>query len=248
MTADLGRDRVVVITGASRGLGAGMAEAMRARGVKLGLCARGEPAVAEATGAIVARRLDVRDAGAVEAFCGAVAEQLGPIDLWINNAGVLDPIAFVRDVDPAAFLDHLAVNVGGVLAGSQAYLRHLRAAGRRGVLVNVSSGAAQKPYPAWGAYCAGKAAVDLLTGVIDAEEDCVRAHAVAPGLIDTAMQARIRGLTAAQFPPVEKFLAVKAAERFNSPAFVADYLLRLAFAPQGDEPVVIRVPEEREDR
>src|SRR5690606_22108759 len=122
------------------------------------------------------------------------AAALGPIDLWINNAGVLDPIAFVRDLDPAAFQDHLAINVGGVLHGSQAYVRHLRAVGRTGVLVIVSSGAAQKPYPAWGAYCAGKAAVDLLTGVSAAEERCVRAHAVAPGLVDTAMQEKIRSL------------------------------------------------------
>jgi benzil reductase ((S)-benzoin forming) len=239
------KGRVVVITGASRGLGAGMAEAMRARGCRLGLCARGEPVIAEIAGEVVSRRLDIRDAAAVEAFCAAVAEALGPIDLWINNAGVLEPIAYVRDVDPAAFLDHLAINVGGVLAGSQAYVRHLRATGRRGVLVNVSSGAAQKPYPAWGAYCAGKAAVDLLTGVIAAEEPSVRAHAVAPGLIDTAMQSRIRELSPEEFPPVDKFLAIKAEERFNSPAFVADFLLSLAFSPQGDEPVVIRAPEER---
>lgn len=236
--------RVVVITGASRGLGAGMAEAMRARGLRLGLCARGAPVLDDDPGVVVSRRLDVTDADAVERFADTVAADLGPIDLWINNAGVLDPVAFVRAIDPAAFREHLAINLGGVLHGSQAFIRHLRARNRPGVLVNITSGAAQKPYAAWGAYCASKAAVDRLTEVIASEEPLVRAHAVAPGLVDTAMQEKLRGLTPEQFPLVDKFLAVKADDRFNSPAFVADWLLDLAFSAAGDEPVILRVPEE----
>jgi benzil reductase ((S)-benzoin forming) len=237
--------RVVVITGASRGLGAGMAEALLARGFRLGLCSRGAPTIAPAPGRVVSQRRDVRDPEAMAAFCQEVASELGPIDLWINNAGVLEPISFVRDVVPAAFVDHLAINVGGVLNGSQAFVRHIRATGRRlGVLINVTSGAAQKPYQGWGAYCAGKAAVDLLTRVIDAEEELVRAHAVAPGLIDTAMQATLRSLGPEQFPLVDKFIAIKERGQFNSPAYVADWLVALAFSPRGDEPVVLRVPEE----
>ncbi|MCA9623518.1 MAG: SDR family oxidoreductase, partial [Myxococcales bacterium] len=184
------RGKVVVITGASRGLGRGMADAMRERGVRLGLCARGQ--VTERSHDVFARSVDVTDGEAVMAFAGEVVDALGPIDLWINNAGVLEPIAFVRDVSSEDFQQHLAINVLGVLHGAQAYLAQLsrRPPGHKGVILNISSGAALKGYAGWSAYCAGKAALDRLSECLQAEEGAggLRVHSVAPGVIDTDMQ------------------------------------------------------------
>lgn len=213
---------------------------------RLGLCARSPIARADEDN-VVAQSVDVRDEAAVTAFAQRVAEDLGPIDLWINNAGVLDPIAFVGDLSPSALMDHLAINVGGVASGSKAFVQHLRARGGEGVLVNISSGAALKGYAGWGAYCAGKAAVDRLTECVQLEEaeHGLRAYAVAPGVIDTQMQTKIRGLTAEQFPMVEKFHDLKRRDAFNSPAFVAQQLLRIAFEPQSrPDTVVVRLPNE----
>jgi len=242
--------RTVVITGASRGLGAGMAQEMARLGLRLGLCARRAPALPDGLAAAdgVTQALDVRDAGAVHGFAAEVTRRLGRIDLWVNNAGVLDPIAFVRDLEPDALREHLEVNVLGVLHGSQAYVRHVRAHGQGGVLVNVSSGAAQKGYAAWGAYCASKAAVDRLSECVALEEAEVglRAYAVAPGVIDTAMQERIRSLTPEEFPMVEKFHQLKRDEAFNSPEYVARQLLSVAFDPSAcPDEVVVRLPPER---
>lgn len=246
MTSADQQSRVVVITGASRGLGAGMAEWFLARGDRVGVCARGSLELSGRPG-VVARRLDMRDDAAVDGFAAAVVAELGPIDLWINNAGVLDPIAFVRQLDTAALLDHLAINVGGVLAGSRAFVQHQRSTGRAGVLVNLSSGAALKGYAGWGAYCAGKAAVDRLTECIALEEQggALRAYAVAPGVVDTGMQDKIRSLSAAQFPAVEKFKDLKRREAFNRPPFVAQQLAAIAFDPAArPDSVVVRLPNE----
>ena len=235
--------KVVVITGASRGLGAGMARTMTDHGVRLGLCARTRCAIGAD---VLSAEIDVRDAAGVSGFAADVVKRFGHIDLWINNAGVLDPVRFVRELDTEALTEHLAITVAGVLHGSRAFIEHLRTSGRQGVLINISSGAAQKGYAGWGAYCAGKAAVDRLTECIQLEEaDHLRAYAVAPGVIDTDMQRAIRGMSAAQFPAVDKFLALERDAAFNKPAFVAEHLLRIAFdeSTRPDQ-VVLRLPRQ----
>ncbi len=244
--------KVAVITGASRGIGAGLAEDFAARGMRLGLCSRGPAAMPEGPG-VVTRRLDVGEDGALQDFGAAVAAEFGRIDLWINNAGVLDPVLPVRELSGEALEAHLRINLTGVLYGTQAFLRHLAARGASaadpGVLINVSSGAAWHGYAGWGAYCAGKAALDRLTETVQLEEAerGLRAYAVAPGVVDTAMQQRIRGCSPEVFPTLDKFLELKATESFNTTPFVAEHLLKIAFDPAArPEEVVVRLPAEKE--
>lgn len=244
-TSDAGK-KVVVITGASRGLGLGVAEAMARRGARLGLCARTKPELDVEGAEVHSASVDVRDGAAVQRFGDEVVEKFGPVSLWINNAGVLDPIAFVRDLSADALRAHLDVNVVGVLHGTQTYIRLLRASGGGGVLVNISSGAARRGYAGWGAYCSGKAAVDRLTECVQLEEEALglRAHSVAPGVIDTAMQALIRSKTPEEFPAVQRFLDMKRDQAFSSTAYVADRLWDLAFAPDVSQDVVVGFPPE----
>ena len=241
-------DRVAVITGASRGLGAGMAARFADVGLRLGLCARSEPAVPDggAAARVVTAAVDVTDAAAVDRFHAAVVDSFGRIDLWINNAGLLDPIGPLRDADPGAVAANIQANVMGVLNGSATFARHVRGRDGGGVLVNISSGAATSVYPGWGPYCASKAAVDHATRVVAAEEaDAgLRAYAVAPGVVDTAMQAAIRETPADRFPAVERFLQMKRDDAYNSPAWVGDRILALLAEPLPEETVVVRVPDE----
>jgi benzil reductase ((S)-benzoin forming) len=238
--------RTAVVTGASRGLGAGLAQELRARGLRLGLCARSAPVLAAGTD-VVAERLDVRDAAALGRFTTAVEARFGRIDLWINNAGVLEPIGMLRDVPPETARTHLEVNVLGVLLGTQAFVRHLRRRRGEGVLVNISSGAAQHAYAGWSVYCAGKAAVERLTECVALEEaeHGLRAYAVAPGVIDTDMQALIRATPVERFPEAPRFALRKQEGRFNSPRFVAEQILALAFDPAArPASVSVRLPDE----
>jgi benzil reductase ((S)-benzoin forming) len=194
-----------------------------------------------------ATAVDVTDGAAVAAFAERVAAELGPIDLWVNNAGVLDPMGPVRDLDPGEVERHLRINVLGVLHGTQAYVRHVRGHGRGGVLVNISSGAALRGRAGWAAYCAGKAAVDRLTEVVALEEAAagLRAYAVAPGVVDTDMQVQIRASSPDRFPDVEQFRELERQGAFNSPAWVADHLLDLVLDEDARPGVVVlRLPAE----
>jgi NAD(P)-dependent dehydrogenase (short-subunit alcohol dehydrogenase family) len=248
MTVSNLEGRTAVITGASRGLGAALARDFAARGLRLGLCSRSDPALSDGA-SVLARRVDVRDEDAIEAFAEAVAERFGAIDLWINNAGVLDPIAPLREVEAASFREHIDINLTGVFLGTRAYVRHVRGRAGGGVLINISSGAAWSPYAGWSAYCAGKAGVALLSQCVALEEadQGLRVHALAPGVVDTDMQALIRSCSSQQFPAVDRFVEMKSAESFNTPEFIARHLLAIAFDPaHASDEVDLRLPNEKE--
>ena len=244
---------MAVVTGASRGLGAGMAEALGRVGFRLGLCARTCPDPPVGSEA-VARSVDVADAAAVDRFASEVVEVFGRIDLWINNAGLLAPIGPLADADPSALRTNIDVNVLGVMHGTATFARHVRSRVGSGVLVNLSSGAATRPYEGWAAYCGSKAAVEMITEVVAREERSygLSAYAVSPGLVDTEMQALIRSTSPEAFPAGDRFRQVHRDDGFNSPAWVTRYILNelLPAAERHDAPAAVhcRVPDERGDR
>jgi NAD(P)-dependent dehydrogenase (short-subunit alcohol dehydrogenase family) len=228
---------VAVVTGASRGLGAGLAASFAARGVRLGLCARSRPeppAGADALTAIV----DVRDADAVEQFARDVVARFGRIDLWVNNAGVLEPIGALAEADPERLRRNIEVNLLGVAYGSAAFARHVRERAGGGLLINISSGAATTVYVGWAAYCASKAAVDMLTAVVATEERAAGlvAFALSPGVVDTDMQTLIRATPASVLPASDRFRTLFAEGRFNSPERVAEFILE-RFTTMGEDSV-----------
>jgi NAD(P)-dependent dehydrogenase (short-subunit alcohol dehydrogenase family) len=241
-----------VVTGASRGLGAGIANRFVELGIAVGCCARHEPMLPAGRDGVLGAAVDVRDPAAVDAFARRVTAELGPIDLWVNNAGVLDPIGPLRDGDVEALRAHVEVNVLGVLWGSRTFARLVHDRPNGGTLVNISSGAARTVYQGWAAYCASKAAVEQLSRVLAAEEadHGLRVVALAPGVVDTDMQATIRATDVDRFPSVERFHALKADDAFNSPAWVADRILDLTgptmpkWVDASSEPVVLRIPDE----
>jgi NAD(P)-dependent dehydrogenase (short-subunit alcohol dehydrogenase family) len=239
--------KVALVTGASRGIGAGLARCYVDKGMKLVLCARSNPILPESQD-VISRSLDVRDEAGLDALVTEVEDRFGAIDLWVNNAGVLDPVAPVRDVETEAFREHIEINLTGVFIGTRRYLRHLRKLGRGGVLINVSSGAAWNAYAGWGAYCAGKAAVERFTEVVALEEAAagLRAYSVAPGVVDTPMQDRVRAANREEFPEVERFREMKREDSLNSTRYVAEEFLAIAFDPaRAPESVAVRLDNEK---
>mmetsp|Transcript_7276 Transcript_7276/g.10297 ORF Transcript_7276/g.10297 Transcript_7276/m.10297 type:complete len:262 (-) Transcript_7276:148-933(-) len=254
----------IVITGASRGLGAGMAKFYFEKGYNLGLCSRSGsmPSLLESlsksqkeTDRILSATVDVCDEKSVIDFTNQVVQKFGKIDLWINNAGILDPMSPIRTTKLEDFEKNIQINLSGVFNGTKSFINHVREQEEKeedstpSTLVNISSGAAQKPYAGWGAYCSSKAAVDRLTECVLEEEKAstkLRAYAIAPGVIDTEMQQMIRSSTEEDFPMVNKFLEIKEKGSFNTPPYVAQQILNLALDETTPQtlPVVQRIANE----
>ncbi|QTA83911.1 Short chain dehydrogenase domain-containing protein [Desulfonema limicola] len=188
---------VIIVTGASRGIGSEIARWLAKTGACLTLVARSETSLNE-----VAK--DVKNLGGNAVVVGAdiagrdacfyaVRETLkhfGSIDGLINNAGILDPIIPIADVNPNAWTYNVEVNLFGAFYMAQAAIPELRKT--KGRIINISSDAAEEPIEAWGAYCVSKAALTQFTRVLAVEELSITSISVRPGVVDTQMQAQIR--------------------------------------------------------
>lgn len=229
--------RVVVITGASNGIGAGVARFLAAQGLRLGLCSRRAPVLPDAPD-VLARGVDVSDEAAVNRFAAEVASRFGPIDLWINNAGVIEPIGPLRSLDMSAFQRTHAINLMGIVYGTRAFIAHVRSgpkrnAGRDAVLINLSSAAARQARPGLSAYSSSKGAIDRLTEAVALEEAeaGIRVYALSPGMVDSGTQAASRAAPVELMPTSENNRRAAELGKFNSPEHVARHMLAIAFDP-----------------
>ena len=191
--------KVALVTGASRGLGEGVARALAEGGAAVMLVARDGAAakVAEeitaAGGQAAAEACDVSDYAAVERLAAATRARFGSLDILVNNAGVIEPIAEIAASDPTAWARNIQVNLIGAYNVVRAVLPGMLAGGG-GTIVDVSSGAAYRPLEGWSAYCSGKAGLAMVTRAIalEAQGKGIRAFGFSPGTIDTEMQVKIR--------------------------------------------------------
>jgi NAD(P)-dependent dehydrogenase (short-subunit alcohol dehydrogenase family) len=195
---EVGMDHpTIIITGASRGLGAAIARTAARMGANVALSARTAGALERETQAIRTvggQAIAIPGDVSLEADCHEIVQQtlqaFGRIDGLVNNGGVIEPIGPIADTPPHEWERSWAVNVLGAVALIRLALPSLRQAGGR--VINISSGAASNPIPGWGAYASAKAALDHLTRILAGEEPAVTAIAVRPGLVDTQMQITIR--------------------------------------------------------
>jgi len=189
--------KVVVITGASRGIGAAAARAFAGAGAKVALLARSEAEImalaAEIGPQAMALCCDVADAGDVAQALAAVVAQFGRLDVLINNAGVIEPIARLAEAGVEAFSAAIDINLKGVFHGMRAALPIMKAQGT-GTIITVSSGAAVNALEGWGGYCASKAGALMLTRVAHLEEAAhgIRVLGMSPGTVATEMQVKIK--------------------------------------------------------
>ncbi|TVS03278.1 MAG: SDR family oxidoreductase [Rhodobacteraceae bacterium] len=187
--------QVVLITGASRGIGAEAARAFLAAGAQVGIAARSAEALktlAKETGALPLT-CDVADFNAVAAAVSEMQSRFGRLDVLVNNAGVIEPIAPLAQADPVVFGALIDINLKGVFHGMRAALPVMQAQGA-GTIITVGSGAAHNALEGWGAYCASKSGALMLTRVADLEARGrgVRVMSLSPGTVATEMQRTIR--------------------------------------------------------
>jgi len=169
-----GKGRVVVVTGASAGVGRATAKAFGARGDRVALLARGEEGLAagaaeveEGGGEALVIQVDVADADAVEAAAERAERELGPIDVWVNDAmaTVFAPFA---EVEPAEYRRSTEVTYLGCVWGTRAALRRMTPRDR-GVVVQVGSALAFRGIPLQAPYCGAKHAIEGFSESLRAE-------------------------------------------------------------------------------
>lgn len=221
---------LLLITGTTRGLGAALAELALARGHRVvGLSRRPAP-----RGRSVV--VDLADCAALpDALDAALrGEPLADLEriVLVNNAAVLGPIG--PSYSPDDVLHHLHTNLAAPIILSRAFVDRLAEVDRPKRIVNLSSGAATRPFDGWSLYCASKAGLDHFGRCLALETGRAR-HPVdllgiSPGVIDTGMQADIRASTAADFPDVDRFHALQAEGALADPTRVAEIVLRAALS------------------
>lgn len=199
---------VVIVTGASRGIGRAIVEILLAQtGTRVAAVARNcaplAPLVQQHPSSLLTIEGDLAEDGRSGTVSQRVVEQVtaeyGSIDAIVFNAGVLDPVGPVAQADVEAWRLHFDVNLFSVARLLAAAMPSLRAL--HGRVVMVLSGASVKPYYGWGAYCASKAALNALAQQVVLEEPDVQAILVAPGVVNTSMQQDIREKFGANMTP-----------------------------------------------
>jgi len=189
--------KVVMITGASRGIGAATARVFAEAGARVVLLARGGDAIAELAGEIgeaaIAVPCDISRYWEVEAAVNTAVQTFGRLDVLIGNAGILKPIVSLAEADPEEWGQVIDVNIKGVFNGMRAALPVMAAQGG-GTIITVSSGAAHNPLEGWSAYCTSKAGAAMLTRAAHLEnaDKGMRVMGLSPGTVATQMQRDIK--------------------------------------------------------
>ncbi len=194
-------DRVVVITGSSRGFGKAMAAEFQRAGARVVLSSRHGDAAQSAAAALpeppraLAVECDVRDLAAVRAMADAAVQAFGGIDIWVNNAGLSSGWGKLHTVDPGLWRESYDTNSIGTYNGCRVALEKMLPVGK-GQIINVLGVGADKPAPNQTAYGTAKAAVAMLTRTLAIEYAAsgITFNAVMPGMIWTEMLTRAQGV------------------------------------------------------
>lgn len=192
--------KAVIITGASRGIGASAAAEFADAGAMVLLAARSEgqirhnaQVIRDNGGQAEAVTCDVSNYKDVQALVSHCESTYGRMDILVNNAGVIEPIGHLETSDPQAWAHAADINYKGVYFGIRAVLPIMLKQGN-GTIINVSSGAAHGPMEGWSHYCSAKAAAHMLTRCADKETGArgVRVIGLSPGTVATEMQVLIK--------------------------------------------------------
>jgi NAD(P)-dependent dehydrogenase (short-subunit alcohol dehydrogenase family) len=187
--------QVAVVTGGGRGIGRSFAEHLAAAGARVALIARSADELAEAVAGIEQRDgraaafpADVTDAGAMARIIAEIERSVGPIDLMVNNAGVLGPIGPFAEAAPEEWWRAIEINLRGPAIGTQAALPAMIAR-RRGRIVSVASGGGLRPIAYFSSYVAAKTALIRWSECLAAElkPHGIAVFALGPGTVRTAL-------------------------------------------------------------
>lgn len=222
--------RYYIITGTSRGIGEAIAASVLGEGRTVIEVARHANPELEAMakkkgGKVFFFHFDLSETEKIDGLLDEIFELINLADsealYLVNNAGVLGPVGRTETASTDEVDYHLKVNLLAPMRLSSGFIARTTDFAGRKVVLNVSSGAAQQPYFGWSSYCAGKAGLEMFTRVVGTEQEeqdnPVVIYAMAPGIVDTAMQAEVRGATEEQFRDLAKFIRFQEKGYLSSP-------------------------------
>lgn len=233
-----------IITGHTRGLGSAIAKALLDRRIHvLGLARRSHPDFGgRYPGLLTEFPIDLTESSRLQEWLSDGALKGWASDaqmvVLINNAGTLQPIGPLGTQSPSSIAAAVALNVSASLMLANAVVAVSEMAEERRVL-HVSSGAARNAYSGWSVYCATKAALDRHAQSVAMENTRhLRICSLAPGVVDTGMQAEIRATPEDVFPMRERFVALRDSGSLWSPEDCAERLVEYLLGQDfGREPV-----------
>ncbi|HEY1044490.1 MAG TPA: SDR family oxidoreductase [Telluria sp.] len=232
-----------IVTGHTRGLGAAIARDLMWRGIPVLGVARGHSGELEAAFPELLTQAAVDLANPLALQDWLATENLRDfldgcsLALLVNNAGTVQPVGAPGDQDPAQVAMAVGLNVSAPLVLSAAVSTLQQSQSCR--ILHVSSGAGRNAYAGWSVYCATKAALDhhARSVALDAAAG-VRICSLAPGIIDTDMQAEIRATPEERFPLRARFVDLKQAGQLSAPADCASHVVNYLLSPSfGTQPV-----------
>ncbi|EOD47450.1 Short-chain dehydrogenase [Neofusicoccum parvum] len=223
--------KVIIVTGASRGIGLAISHFLLQRQCRLVVIARSKEPLerlrADYPEQVQLLSGDLSDFSVGKQAADLAASAWGRLDGLVVNHGVLEPVKKIADTDPEEWRAAFDVNVFSAAALIKAALPALRSA--KGRIVLVSSGAAAHSYAAWGVYGASKAVLNHMAETLAAEEPDVTTVSIRPGTVDTAMQDNIRATHHKNMDPkdAEKFLGLKPNGKLLRPDQPGNVMARL---------------------
>ncbi|MGH9182852.1 MAG: SDR family NAD(P)-dependent oxidoreductase [Acidimicrobiales bacterium] len=215
-------DSLIWISGASSGIGQALARTVPWEGARVIGISRSRPAGIEHVEADLSDPSDWQSVGS--SLQRELASFAGRRVVFVHAAGTLEPIGFGGEVDTGAYVGNVILNSAAPQVLGHLFLAAVRDVPASRHLVMLTSGAAKSVYPGWSSYGAGKAAIDQWVRDVGAEQSIrggVQVLSVAPGTVDTGMQAQLRQTSEDDFPNRQKFVDLYAADRLSDPEEVA---------------------------
>ena len=245
-------DKILIITGGNKGIGNGIVEAYLSHQYKMFSISR-TINTHNSYNEVTQIEFDLSNNNGLEQVLTSI---LGSLDsnkiqqiTLINNAGTLGKIGPLAELNGTDITNTVQLNTIAPLVLTAQFLKLTKNWQVDKKIINISSGAAAKPYYGWTVYCASKAALDMMTKTVALEQDGLangaQIMAIYPGVVDTAMQAQIRTSDKAAFIDIDRFLELKTSGSLANQHTVGMAIFNLAHDQTLANGAIIRIEDAR---
>lgn len=225
-------NNIVIITGGSKGIGKALAEKYSQENYIVFSLSRSNNTQIKNTTHVSIDLLRIEEAkNAFEELLNEIKKITFSSITLINNAGRLGRISNLENITSEDIHQSILLNTTIPLIFSSLFIKELTRFNCKKQIINISSGAAIKPYAGWSVYCSSKAALDMMTASIAEEQkdstNSVNCFGIRPGVVDTNMQSQIRKTDISNFKNVQRFIDLKENNELYTPNFVAERIFSL---------------------